>query len=453
VLTWTWPLDRHLLLGQATEQLGQLGVHLIGVLAVAREDAVAALGVQLLVGAHVALERGEIGEPELVADRGLLLLDPRDLGQPDVMDLVGGQVGRGRVLDPRVVAVDAVGQRPHADLAAALRDVRVAQIAGERAVARLDLILDRGEHVGADPVLIGLGDRRGQLLERRRERAVLRLALGERLGLTDALLEQDARRDEVLGRAELHQRDDLVERRRDLAQAREIVVVVLGGRERQERYELRELDVQSAELIDRHQVVLEPRVVDPLLEVAHHELLVEHFLVGEPGGVDRREPGQELLGHREVGGERLDRQIAPAIVVAAIAEDAGELGRRPQGVLPLLVEQRGELLAALVEARRRGGRGRGGERRGGRDRRRRCGRGHRRWRRVGGRRLARAGRQDDADTETRTDEPLHGHLRGRRTIARCAATRPPANSLPGEPRVGNATSRGRLMRRAVVSRR
>src|SRR5436309_15305279 len=75
----------------------------------------------------VLLDRGvqafEIAVAEPLGDLPHLPLDPRHLLKADLVDLLRGQVGRRRRLDPEGVARLAVGERPEADLAPPLGHV------------------------------------------------------------------------------------------------------------------------------------------------------------------------------------------------------------------------------------------------------------------------------------------------------------------------------------------
>ena len=55
------------------------------------------------------------------------------------------------------------------------------------------------------------------------------------------------------------------------------------------RDELREQQVHAVELVDRHLELLQVGGTDAVLELAHHELLVQAILLGEVGRVDRLE--------------------------------------------------------------------------------------------------------------------------------------------------------------------
>ena len=129
----------------------------------------------------------------------------------------------------------------------------------------------------------------------------------------------------------------------------DVVLVVPDGLEGHLRDELGEHDVHPVQLVDRHLVVLEGEGFEPFLEVAHHEAVVQLLLLGEPVGLDgleAREPHLEVtplfLGVRK-------RDVAPAVVVAVVADDRRELGRLTQLVLPLLGNRGLELRAALFE--------------------------------------------------------------------------------------------------------
>ena len=150
---------------------------------------------------------------------------------------------------------------------------------------------------------------------------------------------------------------------RHLLVAGDQVVVVLDRGEGQQRRELRHLEVDAGDLVDRHQPALELRPLDPLLEVAHHQLLVELLLLGEAGGVDGLEALQELARLGEVGVDGGLGGVGELVVPALVAEDRGELRRVGEGVLPLLGEELVEGVAPRLEIGREGGAAQSGGRR------------------------------------------------------------------------------------------
>src|ERR1051325_5256024 len=100
---------------------------------------------------------------------------------------------------------------------------------------------------------------------------------------------------------------------------------------------------------DRHLPRLQADVLDVVAQVTREQLLADDVLLRERRGVDGLEPGQELFGRGEVALDRGLGDVGQLIVVAAVAEDGGELRTGPERVLPLLLEQIAQRLAALVQ--------------------------------------------------------------------------------------------------------
>ena len=113
---------------------------------------------------------------------------------------------------------------------------------------------------------------------------------------------------------------------RNLLQARDVVVVVLDRGEGQDGDQLRQVDVRTVHLVDRHLPVLERRVVELLAQVAHHQRLVQRFLLGKAGRVDGFELVQKRSGHLQIAINLGLREVAQPIVEALVAEDGRELG-------------------------------------------------------------------------------------------------------------------------------
>ena len=67
----------------------------------------------------------------------------------------------------------------------------------------------------------------------------------------------------------------------------EVIFVLLGRVEWNNRYKLGSLQVRAIELIEWHFVRLEFDALNPLLQIAHHQTLVQLLLLGEAGGIDR----------------------------------------------------------------------------------------------------------------------------------------------------------------------
>ena len=147
-------------------------------------------------------------------------------------------------------------------------------------------------------------------------------------------------------------------------QAREVVLVLFGVVERNGADEARQLQVHAVHLVQRHLVELQVVALQPVAQLAHHQLQIELVLVGEAGGVDRLEALEEIRIGLALGRLVRQREIAPAIVVAQVAQDGGELRRVLQRVLPLFGQQ---LVERIHPGGNAGGRG-GGHRRGHGDR-------------------------------------------------------------------------------------
>ncbi len=268
------------------------------------------------------------------------------------MDLRGGEL-RGRALPHACrVAFRAVGERPHAGILASVRCVVVAHERGELHVGRkhrgADGVDDLRPQAGALTLRHGVGKRRQRL----GEGGLVRLLRGDASGLFDYLLQQELRRHQPVVHSLAHVGDGVVHLLREVAQALGVVVIVLGGGEGEERRQLRGVEVDAADLRDRHLPLFELDVFDVVAQVVGHEGLVHRFLLGEACGVDALEPQQELLRRRKVAPDRGLGVVGGLVVVASVAEDRGELGTGAEGVLPLVLQQIGERFAPLVEISR-----------------------------------------------------------------------------------------------------
>ena len=334
---------------QPAEELRELRVHLVDVFAIEVEDLLARLGAEARVLVGGFLHRLEIVVAEALRDLEQLPFDAGDLAQADLVDLIGGEIRRRALADAHVVAMDAVGERPHPDLAAAVRRVVVLHERGELAVRGEHAVADRAEELAADAPALGLGDRRGEIRQRLRERRLLRRLRGDAGRLRRNFLEEELRRHEAVLHPLPHRRDRVVHLLREGAHALHVVVVVLRAVEGQQRRELRGEEVDAADLRDRHLPFLQLEVLDPLAEHAQHQDLVERLLLGEAGGVDGLEAADEAPALGNVLVQRGLGVVAGLVVVALVAEDRGELRLRAQRVLPMLVQEVLQRFAAFVE--------------------------------------------------------------------------------------------------------
>ena len=134
---------------------------------------------------------------------------------------------------------------------------------------------------------IGFRHAVGEFRDRLAERTGLTGGFGDRLALGHNFLKQKARRHQLVFLALLEHVDELVEYARHLVQARDVVLDVLGAVEWNRRGELRKLQMKSVELVDRHLVELEIGAADAVLQLAHHQFLVQAILFAEPASIDR----------------------------------------------------------------------------------------------------------------------------------------------------------------------
>ena len=98
--------------------------------------------------------------------------------------------------------------------------------------------------------------------------------------------------------------------------------------------------MEPVHLADGHLPLPELRGSERFAKVPHHQVAIELFLLGEPGGIDRRELGEENAILRDVSIDRRLREIAELVVVALVAEYRREFGRGAHRVFPLFVEKR-----------------------------------------------------------------------------------------------------------------
>ncbi len=206
------------------------------------------------------------------------------------MDLRRGHVGGCALLYAERVVGIAVRQRPHTGLGAAGRDVGALHIAGEARVSGLHIFRDRVQQLRAEPRLVSRADARWELRKRPRKRAVLRLRRGQGLGLAQHLFEQKPGRGSLVTDADVNCIGDLLKRARQGTEARDVVLVVLDRGKRRNRLDLRQVDLDAVELVDRHL----PRLIQSLLllldEPARHQLSRQLLLLRKPIGRDGRKP-------------------------------------------------------------------------------------------------------------------------------------------------------------------
>src|SRR5205085_4684852 len=91
---------------------------------IALPQRLAAGGLEAMVGAQIFEELGEASlKMRLPADRIHLAADPRDLAQPEIVDIIGSQRQRGILLDKSGIEPGAAAHGGEADLVARMREI------------------------------------------------------------------------------------------------------------------------------------------------------------------------------------------------------------------------------------------------------------------------------------------------------------------------------------------
>ena len=116
---------------------------------------------------------------------------------------------------------------------------------------------------------------------------------------------------------------DLLKGPGDGVQARDPVVVILGGGEGQLCHQLGISSVDAVYLRDRHFPFLELRCFLIHFEAPLEELLAELFLIREAVGIEGSQPHQKILLAGELVVDRGHRVIGDLVVVAIVTECGG----------------------------------------------------------------------------------------------------------------------------------
>ncbi len=131
----------------------------------------------------------------------------------------------------------------------------------------------------------------------------------------------------------------LEQRLGDPVQARDVVVVVLDGVERDGEREVGEVGVGAALRVDGHLVILQVVVLGAFLEVAQEQVVRGAVFLAEAfgrDGLDADEVGGVQVVAALDGGEGV---VAELVVVAVVADGGGEGGGQAQVGLPGVFEQ------------------------------------------------------------------------------------------------------------------
>ena len=268
--------------------------------------------------------------------------------QPDVVDLLGRQVGCGVGLRQVGVPLLAIGQIEVAGGSPARRIVLLLPELEELLVGRVDLLHDDPLRLRLDAGLILLGNVLGKAQEGEVKQALLRFLDNLRFDLVRDQPDGYLRRCHAPGQPLAHQFHHLVVDARHLAEAGKVVIVVLGVLEGGDLRQHRQLGLQATALVDRHQVVGEFVPLDRQLARLQVEIVIDLVLVGELRPVDLLELGQHLevvvllpLGSGEIIGTEL-------VVPPVVPEERRHRWKRFEIPVPLLFEQRPELCPLFV---------------------------------------------------------------------------------------------------------
>ena len=251
------------------------------------------------------------------------------------MDIVRRHVRRGSRVNIVFVALLAIRKRGDGEGRAAPWGILRLNETGEPLVG--------GEHVGID----GIGDflRQTLLIFRRDAGRILLCRQQEGIGIDDALalrrnfLRQEAHGHELVHHAGAENFGDLGEDARNLVQARDVVFVTFDGIERHRQWQVGEIGMDAALLVDRHLVFLQAEVSHALPQHADQQIMGELVLIGEISRVDRLQALQEGFVGLMAALDGVERVVGEPVVVAVVAKRCRALREVAQIGFVLLVEK------------------------------------------------------------------------------------------------------------------
>jgi hypothetical protein len=156
-------------------------------------------------------------------------------------------------------------------------------------------------------------------------------------------LEDHARLYEAGGHSSAHQRDVLVEERREGGQSGDVVLVVLDGAQRHRLRQAGEAGVEAPVTGDRDQVLGELEARDAVFHLSFEDVVVDLLGVVEARAVDGVQPVEHVAPVRRAPLQILEGHRRQPIVVAVVSHRGRELWTLPKLELPRFVEQRSKV--------------------------------------------------------------------------------------------------------------
>ncbi len=270
------------------------------------------------------------------------------------MDLFGSEVGGGAGAGEIGIRGVSIGDLPGADLLKRCRNVFLLHEISEALIGGQNVALDGLPTSGGQALLVRFRERRRHFQKRLVEAVpgwvlpVHTVELGEdffanHFGQQDVFLDSLA-----------HQSNVLVHVGGKVVHAAEPVVVVL------DRLKAQRIDhifdrLDSIERIGAHQIPLVLFTLEIVVGVVLEDVVADLVLRGELGAVDGVQAGEHLAGVLELLVQRVEAEVFPLVVPAAVAQFRGSHRIVRHLVLPVLIEQLMQGLGGGIVGRVGGG--------------------------------------------------------------------------------------------------
>src|ERR1700733_3108230 len=278
-------------LGKQREKLRELWLHLGYVAAEIVEDLLRRGRDVFGIGFERGAEGRKIGEALFFGDRSHLCLDPLDLAETELVDLLCLHVSGGPRINVVFVALLAFWQGGNGKTCAAPGRVLRAQESREGLVGGDNIRLDGIADLLGQTLLIFSRNARRILFGREKKG----VGVNDSLTLHRELLYEETHRHEVVLHAGAKHFGGLAQHARNLVETCDVVLVVLDGIEGNGKGKVGKTGMDAILLIDRHLVFFEVEIGDALLQHADQEIVRELILIGETRSRDGLEPGEEFL--------------------------------------------------------------------------------------------------------------------------------------------------------------